>query len=84
MEYIIDRRENKSYQYVPILETLQQQLLSVNVIDELEDDIVDHRHDAGASACMSQYKTFRDGMFYKENTLLSREEFNIAVQLYIR
>lgn len=32
---------------------------------------------------LSQYKTYRDGLYYKDNSLLSSEDLSIALGLYI-
>lgn len=81
IEYILNANENMTYQYIPILQSLQQ-MLDVNEILDKTLTKPESEEDEAVEV-MPQYKSFRDGNFFKENTLLSGEDFRICVGLYV-
>ena len=81
VEYILNAKENITYQYVPILQSLQQVLNVNEILDKVLN--IDESGQNEAVDDMPQYKSFRDGNFFKENRLLSGEEFQIFVGLYV-
>lgn len=70
VEYILDNtNRKKTFVYVPILSVLTELL---------------NRNEKESLALQSgHFKTFRDGLFFKENPLLSRQELSISIGLYI-
>ncbi|XP_061910700.1 uncharacterized protein LOC133654400 [Entelurus aequoreus] len=77
VEYILDAQRNRTFQYVPILQSLQQLFTHKGVLEHLETQkIQDHTG-------FQEYRTVRDGEYYKQNLFLSGEGFRIAVNLYV-
>lgn len=74
LEYIFDAKEGKSFQYIPILQTLSHVLKNTDI---QEKDLKSARH-CGSS----QYTSFHDGSHFKENTFLSGEELRLSLLLY--
>lgn len=73
MEFVMGK-EKQSTVYVPILKMLQA-LLS-------KDDILDKALPSEKPQ-ENVFSSFRDGSRFKENTLLTEEEFRIVLSLYI-
>lgn len=79
VEYILDRKEKHSFQYVPLLQILRQVLAGKDVLDKVLDTF-----DDGISQINDNvYKTFRDGLHFKSSSTLCDETFQIAVSLYV-
>lgn len=79
IEYILDAQKNKTFQYIPLLQSLQQLLSRKDVLEHLETLRI---HDQRLSG-LQEYRTVRDGEYYKQNPFLSAEDLRIAVNLYI-
>lgn len=77
VEYVLDREENRSFQYVPILKSLLQVLSQ----KEIRDLILKNRE--AQSNSETQYRAFSDGIYYKTNELFSAEDPTIAIILYV-
>lgn len=75
VEYILEPKENRSYQYVTILESLIQILGKENIRDQILSK-------AQEQSSPHQYKSYRDGTVYKENSFYS-EDWRITLVLYI-
>lgn len=75
LEYILDAKEGKTFQYVPILKSLSQILKNSDIQERVFKSV---RH-CGFSC---QYTSFRDGSHYKENTFLAGEELRLSLLLY--
>lgn len=73
VEYNLDTQENLSYQYVPILQTLRHILNNKDVAHEVLKKTVSS----------TQYKSFQDGKYFKENPFFAVEEPRIALILYV-
>lgn len=73
VEYIIDK-DNKSVVYVPIQQMLQKLLSRPDVLDKAMSEEI---HVA------NEYKSYVDGAYFRENCLLTIDEFTIAIGLYI-
>lgn len=78
VEYSLDASRKKSFVYVPILKVLTALLNRSDVLDKvLQTGQVDSwKHS-------EQIKTFRDGLYFKDNEFLFSEELRIALGLYI-
>lgn len=74
LEYILDAKEGKSFQHIPILQTLSHVLKNTDIPEKV---LKSARH-CGSS----QYTSFRDGSHFKENTFLSGEELRLSLLLY--
>ncbi|XP_026116308.1 uncharacterized protein LOC113094884 [Carassius auratus] len=77
IEYIFDcSTKKKTFVYVPILSVLTELLNRNEILDQViaEESVSSHS---------GHFKTFRDGLFYKENPLFSRQELSFAIVLYI-
>lgn len=74
VEYILDPNEKRSFQYVPILQSLKQ-ILSHDDIREkfLTED--------GCASTSTQFRSFHDGAIYKASDFYS-EERRISIFLY--
>ena len=71
------RRENRTFQYIPLLKSLLQILNQ----KEIRDFIV---HDSTAqSNSHSQHRAMSDGNYYKTNELFSVGHPSIAIILYV-
>lgn len=79
--YVLDEKENKSCQYVPILKSLQQLLDRKDVANKIEN----HRAFQSNEITGEQhtYKSFQDGSHFKENSFLAGDEVRILLTLYI-
>lgn len=75
LEYILDAKEGKTFQYVPILPTLLQILKN----GDIQEKVFRSAKHCG-STC--QYSGFHDGSHFKENTFLSGEELRLSLLLY--
>ena len=74
MEYILDNSiRKKTFVYMPIVTEL------LNRNDILEKLLIEE----SVTSQSGHFKTFRDGLFFKKNPLLSREELSIAIGLYV-
>ncbi len=78
-EYILDFKEEKNYQYIPILQSLQQILKRRDVVDSI---VQNHRTQQYSEDCQ-EYRTFQDGKVYKENIFFSGEELRLSLSLYV-
>lgn len=75
LEYILDAKEGRTFQYVPILQSLSQILKNSDIQEKV---LKSTRH------CISSghYSSFHDGSHFKENTFLSGEELRLSLLLY--
>ncbi|XP_058496151.1 uncharacterized protein LOC131466732 [Solea solea] len=66
VEYLLEGRpNNKTFQYVPLIKSLQQLLSRNDVIDKVVDSLTD------SSVTQQQYSSFKDGEHYKNNQFFS-------------
>lgn len=82
IEYMLNERENKSFQYVPLLKRLQQLFNRKNVVDKVVENHRAHQSH-GIIGEQRTYKSFQDGSHFKENGFLSGGEFRILLTMYI-
>lgn len=75
LEYILDAKEGRTFQYVPILQSLSQVLKNVDIQEKL----LKTARRCGSSC---QYTSFHDGSHFKENSFLSGEELRLSILLY--
>ncbi|XP_041949691.1 uncharacterized protein LOC121709989 isoform X3 [Alosa sapidissima] len=77
IEYLHSAREQRSFQYIPILKSL----LEVLKVKEIHDFLTHNCETDGRSE--TQYKSFRDGTNFKNNELLSENNPAISLILYV-
>ncbi len=73
VEYVVDK-DKKSVVYVPIQQMLQKLLSRTDVLDKAMSEEIH---------VPNEYKTHVDGVYFRENGLLTSDEFTIAIGLYI-
>ena len=69
----MDTEENCSFQYVPVLQSLQQLLKNEDIANSLLTIPSDY----------SQLASFRDGKYFKLNEFHANEEFSISLILHV-
>ena len=79
VEYVLDAKSKHSYQYVPILKSLQQLLSRQEVIDQI---VEGHQRQDDAQSGVS-YKCSKDGSLFKDNPFFSRGKPRIILQCYV-
>lgn len=77
IEYVLSAREQRSFQYVPILKSLHEVLKKKEI-----QDFLTHSCKVNSSS-ETQYKSFHDGTHFKNNTLLSENNPAISLILYV-
>lgn len=77
VEYVLDKDSNHTYQYVPLLQSLQQLLSKDGIID------VATNCSTNSNEAAQEYKSFQDGNFFKQILFLSTGELKIGLTLYI-
>lgn len=78
IEFVLDSKSRKSFQYISILDSLRQLLSCQSVLDETINLISPHQSQSGKI----QYNSFYDGSNYIENKLLSKD-CAISLILYV-
>lgn len=81
IEYILDAKKKKTFQYVPILKSLQVLLSRKDIVDKL---ISNHKKQRETETAKKKLCTdlIKDGLYCKENSLLSGEDLGLSVTLY--
>lgn len=74
VEYFLDSQKNRSFQYVPILKTLQEVLKNK---DFAESTLSTH------SNRTEHFKSVFDGTFFKKNNFFAEEETKLCIILYV-
>ena len=80
LEYILDAKENKTFQYVPILESLQVLLSRKDIVDKIVSHHKTQRETETGKKIV--YRSYKDGLHFKENSLLSVEDLSLSITLY--
>lgn len=79
VEFILDQEKSRTFQYIPLLQSLQQLLDCTAVLKSV---ISSHRTQENLLD-NQQYRSIRDGVYFKDNTFLSGDELRICLTLYI-
>lgn len=79
VEYILDPKTNRTFQYIPILPSLQHLLSNSDILESL---IQTHKTQENTSGIV-QYKSTRDGIYFKENIFFNEEDLKLSVSLYV-
>lgn len=77
IEYILDAKRNRTFQYIPILQSLQHLLSHKGVLEHLQ------TQQNQLLSGHQEYRTIRDGEYYKQNPFLSNEVLRLAVNLHV-
>jgi len=80
VEYFLDTKNKHSFQYIPILKSLQQLLSRRDIIDEV---VEGHQRQNSNSGISYQYRSSRDGSLFKDNSFLVGENPRIILNLYV-
>ncbi|KAL6458608.1 hypothetical protein MHYP_G00320800, partial [Metynnis hypsauchen] len=75
-EYVLDPLLNKTFVYVPISCVLPALLNKCDVIDNVIEE-------TNVPSLPGQYRSFYDGLYFKENPILSQEQLSISLGLYV-
>ena len=78
VEYIVDAKEKRTFQYVPILKSLSQLLNNNDILHRAVEGFT-----ASQSSIIPQFKSYCDGTYFRQNEFLSGGEFKISLILYI-
>lgn len=81
MEYILDAKNKRSFQSVPILKSLYQLLSREDIITKVVE--AHKRQESTNSDVTSQYRSVRDGSLFKENCFFAGEKPTIILNLYV-
>ena len=79
IEYILDDKDRSTLQHVPILTFLQQLFTDDHILNKA----LDSHLISGARGEEVTYKSFRDGLFFKDNQFLSGGELRVLLNLYV-
>lgn len=85
VEYILDAKENRTFQHIPVFQSLQQLLSKEHILDQvIENKIAQEKTSvaSGTSDC-HYFKSFQDGLFYSQGDFWSQEELRISLNLYL-
>lgn len=77
VEYILDSKTRRTFQYIPVLKTLEQLLRQKNILQKVVDSHADHHSVHG------EYRCYQDGCHFKNNEFLAGEELRLSLCLYI-
>lgn len=84
VEFVLDPKEKKTFQYVSILKSLQQILECQTVLDQARNlnDTDELKQPTEQNGSVHVYKSFYDGAFFKENDFLCQQK-SISLILYV-
>lgn len=77
VEYVLEAKGKRTYQYVPILESLQILLGQNDLLDKVVEG-----HSSQSRRDDHQYRSMQDGMYFKTNDFFS-EELRISLCFYV-
>lgn len=79
--YILDRKKQHTFQYVPVLKSLQQILNCKVILDKITEN---HRGQQDLELNpLFEFRSPEDGLHFKENRFLNAEELSISLRLYV-
>lgn len=71
---MLDSKDGKTYQYVPVLQSLSQILQNSDIVQNISKNAV--------CSPSRQYRTLRDGSHFKENAFVAEKELRLSLLLY--
>ncbi|XP_051250261.1 uncharacterized protein LOC127360044 [Dicentrarchus labrax] len=79
--YILDHKKKHTFQYVPLLKSLQQILNNKAIVDKI---IENHRGQQDTELDPSlEFRSPEDGLHFNANSFLNAEELRITLRLYV-
>lgn len=78
-EYILDPKTKRTFQYIPILRSLQHLLSNSNILESV---IYTHKTKRKTSRVV-QYTSIRDGIYFEENTFFTGDDLKLSISLYV-
>lgn len=84
VEYILDSGGKRTFQYIPVLQSLQQVLSKGHIFDKVVDNKIEQ--EISVTSCRSyghHFRSFKDGVFYTQAGFWSQDELRISLTLYI-
>ena len=83
VEYKLDVKDNYTFQYIPILQSLQQLLNANGILEKALSKGNQRKERKTYSGVMPTYRSFFDGIYFKENEFCCQDEFQIYIGLYV-
>ena len=80
VQYILDAKENKTFQYISILESLQVLLSRKDIVDKIVSNHEIQRKTESGNEIL--YRSYKDGQHCKENGLFSEKDLSLSITLY--
>lgn len=81
VEYILDAKNKRSFQYVPILKSLHQLLSREDIITKVVEG--HQRQESTNFGITNQYRSAKDGSLFQENCFFAGERPRIILNLYV-
>lgn len=78
VEMILQSKKHRSFQYIPIIKSLQQLLNQKNILNK-----VVNGHTGQQIIHDGSYRSFKDGQHFKDNEFFSGTELRLSLCLYI-
>ena len=82
IEYILDAKEKQSFQYVPVLKSLQQLFDRSDFVDRVVENHKAQQTNRQHTEPQT-YKSSQDGSHFQANSFLSGDELRILITLYV-
>lgn len=79
IEYILDEKGKRTLQYVPVLKVLHQLFADCHILNKVLDSSLTSE-EKGTEVI---YRSYRDGLFFKENNFLSGGQLRVLLNLYV-
>nr|XP_055065480.1 uncharacterized protein LOC129447733 isoform X2 [Misgurnus anguillicaudatus]XP_055065481.1 uncharacterized protein LOC129447733 isoform X2 [Misgurnus anguillicaudatus] len=83
VEYFLSVEQKRSFQYVPLLQLLQEILSHNKLLDKVIEEHIAQESREALHGDQQVYRSFRDGENYKRNGFLAVEKLRISIKLYI-
>ena len=82
-EYILSVEQRRSFQYVPLLQLLQEVLSHNKIVNKVIEEHTAQINREALHGDQRVYRSFRDGENYKTNSFLAVDELRFSIKLYI-
>lgn len=79
--YVLNAKEKHTFQYMPILKSLQQILSSKSIVEKVSESHRGAQHTQPDQ--FYEYKARLDGYHFQKNSFLNNDELRISVCLYV-
>lgn len=78
IEYILDSQSKRTFQYIPILKSLQQIFKQENILNKFVTS-----HNQNPFVNKEKYTSYKDGLHFQNNEFFSGGELRISICLYV-